>query len=419
MGRVKHAMTLVFKLFFIVFCFMLAASYTALKNMDTTTLDGMKGKLGVDSCEIMVMDATFEMIGASLKYEIKDSKIVFDLVQSGDKYDDVCVFINYPAFDYDTSEMKKYLQETIGDRAKKEEDYLDAMEEGPWNCNYNFVLSGNVDSENSNNVIYTIVDPDFEEHTGVCKAEDGDEKERIEEIYVGKGDEPSFMLIFGSEKNGALPSGQYVFEADLGVSGLYNEDVELSIVSKIGIIVGTCANAIKEEGFGIFDIENWLVFYGAMIVGGMFIYLWNDLRSMKKIFCAMEEERHPPVRVIIKVFVNGYCTEEYSYIDYGTDMIASLLVTIMCYFIFLITIPIRIVIHLIRDIFYLFAEDDEIEGFSIIGSILGSVGIYVLMFGIVGFIGVSIVTGVICSVVGLGMCIGAHFICRYCEEEFG
>ena len=414
MSRVKHAFMIVFKLLFIVLCFAVAAVYTAFAGMDTGALDNMKRELGAEACEILVMDTSFNETGASLSYKIEDGKIVFDLVQSGKEYDEVAVCITFPSYEYDTNGMREYLQETIGDRAKKEEDYLTAMAEGPWNCYYSLVMTGDTED-----VSYTIINSDSEEYGVTVQTDDKSEPYRIENIYAEKGDNLSFILCFGSKTYGALPSGRYVFDAKLGVSSLYEGNAELSFGSKISVFTNTCVNALKEQGLNIFNVENWLVFYGAMIVTGMFVYLWRDLRSLKKIFGAMLEERHPPIRVIIKVYVDGYLTDEYSYIDDGTSMIAAFFVALVSYVLFLLTYPIRILIHIVRDIVYLIKEDDEIEGFSILGNILGSVGIYVLLFGIVGLIGTSYLIGAICTVVGLGMCIVAHFICKYFEEEYG
>ncbi len=418
MNRTKHGIMLGFKVLFIILCFVVVSVFTTFKNTENSPLNAVKGKVGLDSCEILVFDAAFEESGASLTYEIQDGKIVFDLVQSGKQYDDVCVLISYPDFTYDAGAMREYLYDTLGDDAEQEEDYLKAMEEGPWKCNYSFGLTGDVKNPDSNKVVYTLCDPFEKEHTAVMKAAGQTERTRIDDIYTEKGEELLFMLIFGSEREGALPSGQYVFEADLGVSGLYDEDVSLSFSSTIGIITSIFVKTIKDNGFGIFNVESWLTFYGAMIVTGMFIYLWRDLRSLKKIFGAMLEERHPPVRVIVKVYVDGYVTDEYSYLDNGSSMVAAFIVTLLCYVFFLLTYPLRILVQIIRDIVYLIRDDDEIEAFSYLGNIMGSVGVYVLVAGIVGFMGASTVLGIIGTVLGLGLCIGAHFICKRHEEEY-
>ena len=77
----------------------------------------------------------------------------------------------------------------------------------------------------------------------------------------------------------------------------------------------------------------------------------------------------------------------------------------------MLTIPIRILIYLIRDIVYLFVEDYDLDDFSYTGHILGSVGIYVLLFGIVGLLSASTVLGGICTVIGLVACIIASKLC--------
>lgn len=419
MSRAKHIAMLVFKVVFIILCFALASLYSILANANTEMFDLMKNRVGLDKCEILVMDSSFDEVGASLDYRFEDGKIVFDLVQSGKNYDDVCIAITFPEYDYDPELMRNYLNDTVGKVSEKEEKYLSAMDAGPWNTTFTFLMTGEANAD-SNKVNYTIMDSDSVEYVDYFRtADDNLEPEKIEEIYIAQDEELTFLLIFGAENKGALPSGRYVLEGDLGVSGLYDSKERLSFGTTIKVISATCIDTLKEKGLSIFGVENWLVFYGVMIAFGMFVYLWRDLRSLKKIFCAMMEAHHPPVKVIVKTYTNGYLTDEYSYIDDGSSFIAALIVTFICYVIFLFTIPLRIVIQIIRDIFYLFAEDYEIEAFSIVGNILGSVGVYVLLFGIVGLMGGSPVPGIIGLLLGIGMCVGAHFICKRREEEYG
>ena len=76
-------------------------------------------------------------------------------------------------------------------------------------------------------------------------------------------------------------------------------------------------------------------------------------------------------------------------------------------------------IHIVRDIIYLIKEDDEIEGFSFLGNILGSAGIYSLIVGITGLFGAGVLIGGIATAIGIALCIAAHFICKHREEEYG
>jgi len=411
MSRVKHAIMIVFKVVFILLCFAVASVYTALSGMDTTALDGMKGSYGVEACEVEIFDSSYREGGATLAYQIVDGKIVFDLVQGTQEAEDVYAWLNYPAFEYDTDAMRDYLRQVIGERAEREDAYLSAMEEGPWSCYYRFSMTSDQDLSGMRNIVYTVMDTFDNSATEILRSGDSPKTAEIEDFYVGKGEEISFVLVFGSDTYGPLPSGRYVFDADFGVSGLYYEDAELSFATKLDVIASTCLTALKEQGLDIFKVENWLVFYGAMVVAGMFIYLWRDLRAMKKIFCALMDG--DGLFVIVHTYINGAYAG--SHVDYEGAFVYAmvmLLVTVLCYMIFLLTIPVRIVIHLIRDIVYLFKEDDDIEGFSIIGNILGSVGIYALAFGIVALLGGEYLLGGICAVVGLGMCIAAHFLCK-------
>ncbi|MBR2024581.1 MAG: hypothetical protein IKA02_02090 [Clostridia bacterium] len=414
MSRVKHITMLIFKLSFIVLCFAIASVFTVLQSA-VGKFDNLKNQIPLDQCEVLVLDSSFDENGASLSYEIKDGKIVFDIVQSGKNYDDISVLITYPAYSYDCTNMRNYLYETIGNRAEKEEDYLKAMEEGPWKTTFSYMLEGNTEGANSKNVIYTVADPDYNEFTDSVQYEDG-EKTTIREIYVEKNEKLSFMLTFGAEGIGALKSGQYTFSADLSVSGLWENSTQLSFLTMLDVIGTTCKEAIFEKGVSIFQVENWLTFYGIMVVTGMFIYLWRDLRMMVKIFSAIMDSMSTGVRVIIHTYINGaYAGSRETYEGSSGILLASI-ITILCFMVFTITIPIRILIYVIRDIVYLFKEDYDLDEFSFIGNIMGSVGIYVLVFGFVGLLSANLLLGGISTVVGVIMCIVASKLCKRKEE---
>ena len=414
MSRAKHITMLIFKLLFIVLCFAIASVFTLLQGA-VGKFDNLKNQIPLDKCEIVVLDSSFDENGASLSYEIKDGKIVFDIVQSGKNYDDITVMITYPEYSYDCTNMRNYLYETIGNRAEKEEDYLKAMEEGPWKSTFSYTLEGDTEGVSSKNVIYTVADPDFNEFTDSVQYEDV-EKTTIRDIYVEKNERLSFMLTFGAEGIGALKSGQYTFSADLSVSGLWENNTNLSFLTMLDVIGTTCKEAIFEKGVSIFQIENWLTFYGVMIVTGMFIYLWRDLRMMVKIFSAVMDSMSTGVRVIIHTYINGaYAGSRETYEGSSGIFLASI-ITVICFMVFTITIPLRILIYIIRDIVYLFIEDYDLDEFSYIGNILGSVGIYVLIFGLVGLLSASVLLGGICTVVGIIMCIVASILCKRKEE---
>jgi hypothetical protein len=268
-----------------------------------------------------------------------------------------------------------------------------------------------VEGKFSNNCVYTVEDPDGEEHTFSVSKE-----ERLENVFVSKGEELTFLLSFGVDGRGNLSSGRYELSAEISMAGLWAEDApSLSFFSTVEILGKTVARGAAERGPAIFQVENWLVFYGAMIAFGCFVYLWRDVRNMIKIFGALMEGEGVPV--IISTYMNGVCVESYESTSGGPSVFLALLVTVLCYMVFLFTIPIRILIHIVRDIIYLIREDYELDGFSLPGNILGSVGIYVTVFGVAGLFGGSPVVGGIAAVVGIAMCVVAGILCKRKEEE--
>lgn len=58
-----------------------------------------------------------------------------------------------------------------------------------------------------------------------------------------------------------------------------------------------------------------------------------------------------------------------------------------------------------------------LEDFSYSGNLIGSVGIHVIFMGLAGVFGTAKIFGVIALIVGVAMCIAAHFLCRSKEYE--
>ncbi|MBQ4066610.1 MAG: hypothetical protein IJD22_03080, partial [Clostridia bacterium] len=218
----------------------------------------------------------------------------------------------------------------------------------------------------------------------------------------------------------ALPSGTYTFSGFVEAAGLYGEDApKISFLSSVNILTSVASRSAKEKGLSVFSVENWLVFYGVMIMFGQFIYLWRDLRAMSKIYGAIMEAGGETFEVIVTTYVNGCYSGQHTELRGGGSPLVALLISVLCFMVFMLTIPIRIIIYIIRDIVFLFKEDYDLDGFSYTGNILGSVGIYVLLFGIVALIGQSTVLGIICTVLGIAMCVVASILCKKKEEEFG
>ena len=89
----------------------------------------------------------------------------------------------------------------------------------------------------------------------------------------------------------------------------------------------------------------------------------------------------------------------------------------LCWFVLIITIPLRILWYIIRDIIYIIKEDDEaLDEFSYSGNLIGSIGTFLILFGFTGIMGAGKIAGIICLVIGIIAVIIANKLCRACED---
>ena len=404
MSRVKHLVMLILKVGFLV---LVCAGSMVMSAMQTQSTDEIP--IAKDFGEKNI-DVTTEN-GATVTWEVVGDEIVFDITQSGENYDDITVFLFYRNVAYDTS----YLRSLLGEDAGEHEAYISEMENGPWLGHLNFCLKGESFFTTTTGK-YTFGDGGLTEYVHSVMSSGANTTETSEDFNVKDDGTVIVMLIFGAEGGGALENGKYTLKADLRLRHPEGKQLDMSLLEKGGIILKLAGQTIREAGFGIFNVTNWLVCYGVMVILGWFIYLWRDVRAMGKIFGALLEGDGSTV--IVKVYINGAFSEEYTTTN-GGNIMSALILTGLCYTVFLVTIPIRMLIHIIRDIIYLFKEDYDIEAFSFVGNFLGSVGIYALIVGFVGLMSASYLIGGIGTVLGIVLCIVARFICRRREEEYG
>lgn len=405
MNRAKHLTALIIRVVFILLVFV---ATMVMMSMQSYAADQIPIARDFDEDNIDILTEN----GATVSWEIVDGELVFDITQSGEKYDDIAVILTFNKVEYDTA----FLRSMLGDDAGEHEEFISEMESGPWLGHYNFHLKGE-SFFTTDNGSYTFTDAALGEYIESVVSSGANESTQTESFTVNNGDEyVTAMLIFGAEKYGALESGRYTLKMDLKLGHPEGKQLDMSLLETAGMVCKLGVKAIGEAGLDIFNVTNWLTFYGVMIILGWFIYLWRDLRSMAKIFSAIVDG--DGTTVIVKTYVNGYLIDEHTETNGGNPLVA-LILTMLCYIVFLVTIPIRMLIHIVRDIVYLFKEDYDIEAFSFLGNFLGSVGIYALLVGIVGLLSASYIVGGVGSVLGLALCISAHFICKRREEDYG
>ena len=407
MSRAKHLVTLIFKLVFLV---LVCAATMVMGAMQTASADEIPLAKDFDEKDINAVTAN----GATVTWEIVDGELVFDINQSGEAYDDIAVFLTFDNVAYDSSFMRTLLGENAGEH----EEFISEMENGPWLAHCNFCLKGESFFTTGSNRSYTFSDAAMTDYVKTVMSSGANKTEQTESFNVSKEEgSVMVMLTFGAEGEGAMKNGKYTLKADLKLLHPEGKQLNIGLLDQAVMVLKFAVKAVSEAGLDIFNITNWLTFYGVLVILGWFIYLWRDLRTMVKIFFALLEG--DGTRVIIRTYINGVFAEEHEEYANGSNTFIALMLTILCYVVFLVTIPIRILIHIIRDIIYIFKEDYDIEAFSFVGNFFGSVGIYALIVGIVGLASANHVVGAIAGGLGLVLCIAAHFICKHREEEYG
>lgn len=414
MSRIKHLTMLIMKVVFIVLAFVIAAVFTALQSHSTDKI--MVGD-GITENDILIYDEDFEKTGASVSVELSNGDIIFDIVQSGERYDDIRVNILCQPAEYNTA----YLSEMLGDRTGKEKEYYDAMEKGPWLCNFHYSLkSDKMLSTDRAGFVFT--DPDGNEYDESVFVKMANKSKMTDDFKVNKDERVAIELVFGSPTLGALPSGRYTLTADLNVKGLYEGTVEapkLNPFQAIGTFFRVCGYAIRNTGWGIFAPTSWLTFYGIVLLLGWFMYLYRDVRVVISVFLAvLSDDWSGAGTIMYTVYKNGVRVGTYAD-DTGNfaKVAIALIVAMLAWVVLTVTIPLRILWYLIRDIIYLIKDDDEaLDEFSYLGNLLGGIGIYIAMFGFAGVMGAGVVIGVISLVIGVGLIIFGTKLCRDCED---
>lgn len=397
MSRVKHLTMLIVKLVLFVLVFALTAAMMAMQDHPT---DGIPLARDFDESNI---DVILEN-GATLDWEITDGELTFDITQSGENYDDITVLLFFDDIGYDSS----FIRSLLGDDAGKHEEFLSDMENGPWLGHFNFCLKGD-SFFTTDTGDYTLCDDVLTEYVESVVSSDANKSTQTEQFTVEREDESVMVgLMFGAEDTGALKSGRYTLDAELKLGHPDGEKLNLGYFDIVGILFKVAGQALAQSGLKVFSVTNWLTLYCVWVILGWFIYLWRDLRAVLDTF--LSASIAASTTIIIHVYVNGIYTGSREESDGG--WFVGLIYALIVWFVLTITIPIRMLWYVIRDIIYLFKEDELMEDFSYTGNLLGSIGIHVILMGIAGVIGVERVFGAVALIVGIGMCIGAHFLCR-------
>ncbi len=408
MGRTKRAIDLAVRLLFIVLCFVLTYLFNALSNFsygNTAAIDG--------TTEITV----FADNGAEASYTLEDGKLILDISKAGNAYNDVSVSISIEGISFDT----EYIKKSAGKKLEKHKDYLAALEAGPWWGNMQYRLTGDsmlADTDLS----YIFIDAALDEHIEGVASKGANTKNTAGEFEFEPDDSTTAMFIMGTKEDGPLPAGKYYIDVSVVLSepvdeavGSFPADIKSSLMLDF---IGDAVASTPVSSF--FEISSIMTFYGMMIAFCLIFFSYQDLRSAFKIAkCASEfGATGQTITVTTRTFVNGVCTasSSYTYTDSGS-LLRWILGFLVSYMLFLLLIPIRVVINIGKDIYHIICGDDNEEGFPLVGNLLGSIGIYALLFAVCGFMASwNIVISISALAVSIPLLIFAGKFCKEAEE---
>ncbi len=407
MGRTKRVIDLVVRVVFIVLCLVLTYLFNAVGNFTTGSDINM---LTEESAELLVDG------NAEAKMSFEDGKAVVEVITPGDKYTDITVLINVDKISPDTSVLK----DAVGEMDGETKEYFEKLDNGPWVTKMHYQLTGDELFANDKSM-YTFSDGIHDDYPMGVASSGANQDNVSDELVYEKGDGALAVFTLGSEDTGSLPAGKYYLTSSLYFTGVENEDgtVEKMPRSASASAFGTLAlNALKNTSFtSFFEISSLLTFYGMIVAFGCVFYLYSDLRSAIKIGAIAAAGDGKVYTVVISTYINGVYsgsrTETYTN---GSPFIGCV-AFVLSYMLFIITIPLRMVVIIIKDIIHIAAGDANEEGFPLFGNLFGSIGVYAaLVCFITLYTSAPVVWSIIAGVIAIPCLIIAGKLCRNAEE---
>lgn len=394
MTKGKHLVLLIFRVLFIIMCFFVVTLSSVLTNAETDKVHFVND---LTTTNILVDNKN----GAEVNVSMEDGKIAIEIIKSGSNYNDLEITIFSDKVEYDVS----FIEKALGDKAKENEEYINAMKEGPWNASYSFRLM----KENGETGTYTVVDPDNNSNSYTVMSDLANTYDKTNNFKISKDESVPFTIVLGSDSSGSLKEGIYNLEIEINISSLYNDNItvpKISFAGKVSLITDLIIDTLKKTSLkDIFSVSSWLSFYGIVCLFGALYFLWKDLRSAIIVGIIVAKYGFSAgVDGIKQTFVNGQLvSQEKTTIGGSSGALQGILAFMLAYFVLTITLPLRIIYLIIDDIIHLFIDDKRKVKIPVLGNILGSLGLYMFFLGFVIVVGklYSIIIGAIILVVGI------------------
>lgn len=407
MSRLKHVLFLMFKLIIVYVCFLYLSCYYDVKERKEV-INPITDYLNDSNIVIECKN------GAVCNYKIEDNNIVFTIDQQGLEFDDIKVNLNLSGISFN----KTKLQENLGFLKDYNDEYLNEITKGPWNGNISYILSAD---ELNGNYTFEIenIKLDKKKVTPVKLDMYGKVINVINDIRKNENDDETFRLdkklslnlIFGTNDNGALPSGEYTLSSYLSLNGLHksNTNAHLNVLDDVLMIQNIVLNNFFEKGpikCINFDVFKTLSSY--QIIKKMYVYLCvlciiAFIFKVFMIFTYVVSSKINTLPLFIKsIFKNGFWKTSDDMQEEGsskTKFLCTLIIFVM---------PIDLIIGIFRDIYYIIVGNLNVKYVSISANVIGTTGLYLIIFSVLCFLSKEFILGPIFIIIGFIL-----FVCGY------
>lgn len=421
MGRVKHAV----RLFLLVAVLVAAALFAlAVKPVGNYALYTVANVAEAEDDAVTVERKN----GATASVSRENGALVFDVVQSGKNFDDICVTVAFPAASYDTNELAEKLgvtdfdnagnqddengesgKEISPNNATKEEKLLSAFKSGAWLARVNFSFRA-ARAESVSGARYTLSFGGGAAQEREISAPEVEKIASTDEFKLSAGETTKIKIIFGAKEGGAMRSGRYILAADLQITGL--SDNPLSVWEKIGVAFEVAGEAFSRLGLvGLIREGSFLAVYGyfCAFIGAAF--LWKDLRNSFTLAAAVVAKKYVK-EYAARMFLRGEIVSDGELSTSGKRLLASVFLGIVFYALSLAFAPIRIIVLAAADGYYAVTGDIYEKRWSLVGNVLLSLGIAFVFLGAGIMAGGSVAVGLLVGLAGAGALVFGNLLCK-------
>ena len=418
MGRVKHAV----RLFLLVAVLVAAALFAlAVKPVGNYALYTVATAAEAEDDAVTVECKN----GATASFDRSDGTLVFDIIQSGKNFDDICVTVAFPAASYDTQVLAEKLgvidldeknnenggsgKEISPNNATKEEKLLSAFKNGAWLARVNFLFRA-AREESVSGAIYTLAFGGGAAQEREISAPDDEKIVSTGDFKLSAGETTKIKITFGGKDGGAMRSGRYILAADLQITGL--SDNPLSIWEKIGVAFEVGGEAFSRLGLsGLIREGSFLAVYGyfCAFIGAAF--LWKDLRNSFTLAAAVVTKKDVK-EYAARMFLRGEIVSDGELSTSGKRLLASVFLGIVFYALWLAFAPFRIITLAAADGYYAVTGDIYEKRWSLGGNVLLSLGIAFVFCGAGLMAGGSVAVGLLVGLAGAGALVFGNLLCK-------